>query len=329
MFSIITVAVINLFLAFIIGRPVIKALTKLKSIQSFRSQGPQSHIETKAGTPTMGGIIFLLPILCSSLAIAFISQSKIAILVAFAFLAGALIGGIDDLLKVLKANYRGINSFVKLIAQFTASSLIVYFSGRYLFPSFNINDTSLIPVIIEFIWAFFVIAGTTNAINLSDGLDGLATMLSIIAFGSMGYFLWLQGDTYTVYLCIAIVFALFGFLIFNFKPAKVFMGDIGSLALGMGLGTLAYVTNSEWYLLIFAFMPVIETLSVMLQVSSAILSRKFLNKDIRIFKMAPLHHHFELIGFNEIIIVLGFSLIGLSLVIGFFILNPPLPTLVW
>lgn len=329
MINIFVLAILNFLCSFLIAKPVINALKKLKSIQSFRELGPQSHITTKAGTPTMGGVIFLIPILLSSIYLISISQSKALLLVSIALFAGAAMGAVDDGVKILQSSYKGISSKQKLIIQFCISSIIVIFSGRYLFPGFDLLPSTIVPTILEFAWAFIVIAGTSNAINLSDGLDGLATMLSIIAFGALGYLLWNFGDNFTVYLCVAVIFALTGFLVFNFKPAKVFMGDTGSLALGMGLGALAYVTNTEWYLLIFALVPVLETLSVMLQVSSAILSRKYLGKDIRIFKMAPLHHHFELCGFPELTVVLSFTLFGLAMVIAFFIMKPPLPFLIW
>ncbi len=331
MLSILVFAFLNFTLAFFIAKPIINWLKKLKSIQSFRELGPQSHITEKAGTPTMGGLIFLVPIFLSSIYLIFQSQSKTMLLIFIAFLAGAIMGAADDAVKILRSNYKGISSLQKIILQFLVSSLIVVFSGRYLFPVIDSGflNVGYIPAICEFIWAFFVIAGTSNAINLSDGLDGLATMLSMLAFGAMGYFLWLQGDSYTVFFCVAVVFALSAFLVFNFKPAKVFMGDTGSLALGMGLGGLAYVTNFEWYLLVFAFVPVLETLSVILQVSSAILSRKFLHKDVRIFKMAPLHHHFELSGFTEVAVVLTFTVAQIIITFSFFIFRPPLPFLVW
>lgn len=301
---------ISFILALIIAKPCIAALRFLNSIQKFREQGPRSHIETKSGTPTMGGWIFLLPIFVVLGMIYFDTQSSSVILVAIAIGVGALIGAIDDILKILKSNYNGLNSIQKLIVQFIASSFIAYYSQRYLFADINTSLPQWMgPGLIawEFIWAFAVIAGSSNAINLSDGLDGLATTLSILAFGGLGIYLWIQGDYVLVLVIATIVAALIGFLIFNFYPAKVFMGDTGSLALGMGLGAIAYLAKLEWHLLIFAIIPVIETISVILQVLSAKLSRKYLGKDIRIFKMAPLHHHFELCGMHEVMVLFFFA----------------------
>lgn len=303
-------ASISFILAIAIAKPFIAFLKSLNSIQKFREQGPQSHIVTKAGTPTMGGWIFLLPIFVVFAMLYFDSQSISIILMAIALGVGALIGAIDDILKILKSNYKGLNSVQKLLIQFIASTCIAYYSQRYLFADINtIFPQWMGPslVTMEFIWAFLVIAGSSNAINLSDGLDGLATTLSILAFAGLGIYLWVQGDYTLVLVTITIIAALLGFLIFNFYPAKVFMGDTGSLSLGMALGTLAYLAKLEWHLLIFALVPVLETLSVMLQVLSAKLSRKYLGRDIRLFKMAPLHHHFELCGMHEIMVLFFFA----------------------
>ncbi len=299
-----------------IAKPIIAFLKSLNSLQTFREQGPKSHIGTKSGTPTMGAWIFLIPIFIT-LGILFYNNGGISIiLVGGALAIGALIGAIDDILKILKSNYKGLNSIQKLIIQFLASTGVAYFSGRYLFADVNANlPDSMGPLLVigEFIWAFLVIAGTSNAINLSDGLDGLATTLSILAFAGLGCLLWFRTEFSMVSIIIIIIAGLMAFLIFNFHPAKVFMGDTGSLALGMGLGALAYITKTELYLLVFALVPVLETLSVIVQVLSAKLSRKLLGRDLRPFKMAPLHHHFELCGMHELVVVYLFS--GFQLII--------------
>lgn len=307
---------IPFILGLAIAKPFIAFLKSLNSLQTFREQGPKSHISSKAGTPTMGAWIFLIPIFLTLGLLYFNNFELSVLLVLAALIVGTVIGAIDDILKILKANYKGLNSIQKLIVQLIASFAIAYFSGRYLFADINTNLPEWAgPFLIigEFIWAFLVIAGASNAINLSDGLDGLATSLSILAFAGLGGLLWLRSDFTLTAITIIIVGGLFAFLVFNFHPARVFMGDTGSLALGMGLGALAYVAKAEWYLLIFALVPVIETLSVILQVLSAKLSRKFLGKDIRIFKMAPLHHHFELCGMHETVVVYLFA--GLQLII--------------
>jgi phospho-N-acetylmuramoyl-pentapeptide-transferase len=307
----------SLILGLFIANPFISLLRKLKGYQAFREQGPQSHIEEKAGTPTMGGWIFLIPIYLSGSYLAFKMQSLSLALVLIAFLVGNVLGSVDDLLKVLQSSYKGLDSKQKLITQFILSSIIVFASDRYLFVGneYIPEKFNFILIIFEFIWAFCVIAGTSNAINISDGLDGLATTLSILAFVGFAGIFYLNNYIYLFDLTLIIIASLIAFLIFNKKPAQVFMGDTGSLAIGMGLGTLAYISKLELYLLVFAIVPVIETVSVILQVASAKLSRKFLGKDIRLFKMAPLHHHFELSGFSESIVVISFSVVQLIFLI--------------
>jgi phospho-N-acetylmuramoyl-pentapeptide-transferase len=310
-------------MAILIAKPLIGFLKNIKSLQSFRELGPQSHISEKSGTPTMGAWIFLIPIFILGLILYYQSQLQIVILALTAMLIGALMGGVDDMMKIIKSNYRGINSISKLAIQFLASSLVVYFSGRYLFADVSTLPEFLHPFLLawEFVWAFLVIAGASNAINLSDGLDGLAAGLVALAFLGLIPLLWIKGDFSAISFCLIIIASLFGFLIFNFKPAKVFMGDTGSLALGMGLGALAYVADLELYLLVLAFVPVLETLSVILQVASAKFSRKYLGKDWRIFRMAPLHHHFELGGMNEVVVVILFWLSQAAITVGFMTLR--------
>ncbi|MCE2929389.1 MAG: phospho-N-acetylmuramoyl-pentapeptide-transferase [Candidatus Caenarcaniphilales bacterium] len=315
--------VLCFLVALALGVPTIAILRKLKSIQSFRALGPESHLKSKSGTPTMGGWIFLIPILGVFAWYQHMFQSTLIILVIVAFAVGAIIGLIDDGLKILQSNYKGLSSLQKLIIQFITSTAIVLISGRYEFAAISSNFDNLqnltpLWIFIEVIWAFFVIAGTCNAINLTDGLDGLASSLSICAFAGLAFMYYMRDDLSSMLLSLTVIAALAAFLFFNWKPAKVFMGDTGSLSLGMGLGALAYLTNMEWYLAIFALVPVLETLSVMIQIASAKLSRKFLNKDIRPFKMAPLHHHFELIGHSEIRVVLMFTLCQL-IISGIFI----------
>jgi phospho-N-acetylmuramoyl-pentapeptide-transferase len=299
---------VSFIIALVSAKPIISYLTKIKSLQSFRELGPRSHIAEKTGTPTMGGWIFLLPIFLLGITQYFQSQLQVVLLVLTAIFFGAVIGASDDLLKIIKSNYKGISSIQKLVIQFVSSSILVYFSGRYLFADISSLPEIFHPILIawEFIWAFLVIAGASNAVNLSDGLDGLAGGLLVIAFASFVPLFWSEGEYSYISFCLIIIGALIAFLIFNFKPARIFMGDTGSLALGMGLGALAYLTHKELYLLVFAAVPVIETVSVILQVASAKWSRKYLGRDWRIFKMAPLHHHFELCGLNEVVVVLMF-----------------------
>ncbi|MDD9897570.1 MAG: phospho-N-acetylmuramoyl-pentapeptide-transferase [Candidatus Melainabacteria bacterium] len=303
--------------AFVLGlaiaKPIIAALIKLKSTQSFREQGLKSHIETKSGTPTMGAWIFLLPIFITGIII-YINDPSTQLLLSYAaLLVGTALGAIDDILKVLGSNYKGLESKQKLLVQFLTSVAIAYFAGRYLFSVMEYGLPQWLSMPIGLLWAFVVIAGTSNAINLTDGVDGLATTQSILAFAGLGTMLLYQHDYSLALLCFTTIAALAAFLCFNLYPAKVFMGDTGSLGLGMLLGAIAYIAKLEWYLLIFALVPVVETLSVVAQVASAKLSRKFLGKDIRPLKMAPLHHHLELCGWSETKIVLILFVIQITI----------------
>ena len=304
---------VSLIVGLLIAKPIIFLLKKLKGYQSFRAQGPQSHLEEKVGTPTMGAWIFLIPIYLVGFYQAAAVQSQSMLIVLIAFVVGSLIGAIDDVLKILESSYKGLDSKGKLFFQLLLTIAVVIASERYKFVGHEIvpENLNFILVGLEFIWAFCVIAGTSNAINISDGLDGLATTLSILAFTGFAVLFHYKNYFYLFDLTLIVIAALGAFLVFNKKPAQVFMGDTGSLALGMGLGTIAYVSKLELYLLIFALVPVIETVSVILQVASAKLSRRFLGEDKRLFKMAPLHHHFELSGFSENIVVIAFCLFQL------------------
>ncbi len=308
-------SVTSFLIALLIAQPLIQLLRRLKSQQQFRALGPQSHIETKAGTPTMGAWIFLVPILLLNGYLFLKNLNQELLLVMIGLIAGTVLGAWDDGLKLLKKNYKGLDSKLKLLLQFIVSVAIAHMSGRYMFSPWDTYDNNIpawMIFAIEVLWAFLVIAGTSNAINLSDGLDGLATILSVLAFGACAWYFYSQVNFSMLIFCLIVITALIGFLIFNYHPAKIFMGDTGSLALGMALGTIAYVENIEWYLLIFALVPVLESVSVILQVASSQISRRFFGKDWRIFKMAPLHHHLELSGLKELQIF--FLLAGLQLV---------------
>lgn len=313
---------LSFVVAVLLARPLIAFLTRVKSIQSFRELGPESHIHQKAGTPTMGGWIFLIPVLLIGSFMYYQSNSLALLISLSAIIVGALMGAFDDIAKITRGDYKGLDSKLKLFIQLLTSLAVTYYSGRYLFADINSELPEWMGstlIFFEFVWAFIVIAGTSNAVNLSDGLDGLATILSIMAYGAIAVLLWQRGDYYLLTLCISFCAALAGFLFFNFKPAQIFMGDTGSLALGMGLGTIAYITKLEWYLLIVAAVPVVETLSVMLQVTCAQISRRFFGQDWRPFKMAPIHHHFELSGMPELVVVLAMSFTQLLITVFFFV----------
>ncbi len=306
--------------ALALGKPWIEFLLRSKSLQSFRELGPKSHIETKKNTPTMGGWIFLFPLFIAGLFLYFYTaRNEIMILLVATFFA-AVMGALDDGLKIWQSSYKGIDSKMKLLLQFIASSLIAFAAAR----NSGLEFLSL-EFLIAALWAFLVIAGSSNALNLTDGLDGLATSISIVSLVSFGFFLYDYsgaGFDASIFLSLSLTLAaaLLAFLVYNRKPAQVFMGDTGSLALGMFFGTMAYLAKAEWYLFVFLLVPIIEALSVIIQVVSAKLSRHFLKRDLRPFKMAPLHHHFELSGISENMVVISFTFVQL-LIAGIYLVN--------
>lgn len=271
----------------------------------------------KEGTPTMGGIIFIIPVLLS-LILLYINKSinlsyNLTILI-FTFLAYAILGGIDDFLKVKFKNNAGLSIVTKFLLQMIIALIFFYLFMRA-GGSTTLRFTAL-NIIIPLGWMFgifilFLLVGTTNAVNITDGLDGLAAGLSAIAFLAYGIISWncgwLEGYQEIAIFCFILVGSLFGFLVFNSHPAKVFMGDLGSLALGGALATIAILTRHELSLAIIGGVFVVETLSSFIQIISI---RRF-NK--KIFLRAPLHHHFEELKWNENDIVKLFYVVGLLL----------------
>lgn len=284
----------------------IQYFNRKKLGQTTREEGPLWH-EVKTGTPTMGGTVFILAILVTMLifGVIQIGLNGQFWMIWLAFLLYAAIGFIDDFISIFKKQNEGLTARQKFIAQIVFGILITvlaYVSNQTLFiPLFGFQLSNIVLVgIFVFVW----ITGFSNAVNLTDGLDGLATGLNIIAYASY-YFLAVRENNQTVAtISLIVVGALIGFLIFNRKPAKIFMGDVGSLALGAGLAVISSILNNPWSLLIVGFVFVVETVSVILQVLSFKLRGK------RIFKMAPIHHHFEMIGWSESKVVNVFWLIG-------------------
>ena len=299
-------AIIAMFLAsllsLIIGPRIIPILKKLKIGQSIREDGPQSHLY-KTGTPTMGGIIFIF----SSLIIFVLMGNKSlnAIVILLSMLGFGAIGYIDDYIKVVKKRNLGLRAYQKIIAQIiVAIIVIIYFQN-----SIETSGIAYIPFIGERnlnigIWMLpfllIVVLGTVNSVNLTDGLDGLATGISIIVFIAFSFISYKIGQLDISLVSIIIAGSLIGFLTFNYNPAKVFMGDTGSLALGGALSAVAILTRTYLFIPIIGGVFFAETLSVIIQV----LYFKATGK--RFFKMAPLHHHFEQIGWEEINIVWSF-----------------------
>jgi phospho-N-acetylmuramoyl-pentapeptide-transferase len=287
----------------------IPLLKQLKFGQSIREEGPKSH-QVKTGTPTMGGLTFLIPVIALSLiALFFVEDPSKMVVLLIVTVGFGLIGFLDDYIIVVKKHNTGLTSKQKFVAQIIVS-VIIYIIILNWIPDIShgvhIPGTGFeIPLGFVFVvWLVFWQVGFSNAVNLTDGLDGLSTGLSVIAFGSfLAITVALNEGTLSTFLCI-IIGSLIGFLIYNKYPAKLFMGDTGSLALGGIIATVSIMVNDSLLLLIIGFVFVVETASVMLQVVSFKLTGK------RIFKMTPIHHHFELLGWSEWKIVLVFWLTG-------------------
>ncbi|MGG4546684.1 phospho-N-acetylmuramoyl-pentapeptide-transferase [Rossellomorea marisflavi] len=284
-------------------------LRRLKFGQSIRDEGPQSH-QKKTGTPTMGGIVFLLSIVATTFLMTgrfsdIGPETYLMILVTVGF---GLLGFLDDFIKVVMKRNLGLTSKQKLAGQIVIS-IIFYL----IFKQNDFSTAVSIPmtdISIELGWFYclfiiFWLVGFSNAVNLTDGLDGLVSGTSAIAFGAMAVLAWNQSQFDIAIFSVAVVGAVLGFLVFNAHPAKVFMGDTGSLALGGAIATVAILTKTEIILILIGGVFVIETLSVILQVAS------FKTTGKRIFKMSPLHHHYELSGWSEWRVVVTFWTVGL------------------
>ncbi|HWJ80073.1 MAG TPA: phospho-N-acetylmuramoyl-pentapeptide-transferase [Niallia sp.] len=284
-------------------------LRRLKFGQSIREEGPKSH-QKKSGTPTMGGLMIILSITVTTLVMInkFSEPTMKTYLLLLVLLGFGLLGFLDDFIKVVMKRNLGLTSKQKLLGQIIIS-LIVYFVLRE-----NEFSTAITipfvdkPVELGWFYALFIIfwlVGFSNAVNLTDGLDGLVSGTSAIAFGAFAVLAWSQSQFEISIFSVAIVGAVLGFLVFNAHPAKVFMGDTGSLALGGAIAAIAILTKMEIMLILIGGVFVIETLSVILQVIS------FKSTGRRIFRMSPLHHHYELVGWSEWRVVVTFWTVGL------------------
>ena len=306
------------------GDPFIQVLKRYGIGKKVRVEIADVHSE-KIGTPTMGGLLILLPVLIVTLGLNLVNLigppgmtlTGRSILVPLGVLVyyGAL-GAVDDWegIRGKRVIGEGISARLKFAAQLVGAIVValgLYFVldiQRIAIPGFPL-PFELGPLYIPI--AVFVIVGMSNAVNLTDGLDGLAGIITASCFAAYGIIAQLQGQIYLTQFAFVMVGACFAFLWFNAHPAQLFMGDTGSLALGATLGTVALMTGQWLILPIIAIIPVAETLSVMLQVLSAQLSRRLLGEDRRLFRRAPLHHHFELGGWSETQIVQRFWLIGI------------------
>ncbi len=316
-----------LFLSLLLGPWMIEKLRKLSLTQQIRDDGPKAHLG-KAGTPTMGGILIITCIMVSILMWGDLKNIYIWTMIV-SLLGFGFIGFLDDYLKVHRQNHKGLRAYQKFGLQIGLAIVIGVF--LYLNPKDPYSDVLSVPFfkkwLFELGWIYIpfsviVMVGSSNAVNLTDGIDGLAIGLVAVAALANGVLVYLSGHKglaqylQVLYLpgtgeltvfCGAMFGAALGFLWFNSYPADVFMGDVGSLSLGGALGTLAVITKHEIVLAVVGGIFVIETLSVMIQVSSFKLTGK------RVFKMAPIHHHFELKGWPEPKVIVRFWIIGIVL----------------
>ena len=316
-------------ISLLMGPWFIRRLTELRIGQSVRNDGPQSHL-SKSGTPTMGGALILAAIFVSTLLWADLSNRYVWVVLIVTAIFGA-VGWVDDYRKVAKRDSRGLPGrwkyFWQSIAGFGAAIFLYYTAQspvetQLFIPFFK--NFALDLGIFYIVFTYFVIVGTSNAVNLTDGLDGLAIMPSVMVAGALALIAYLTGHSqFAQYLqiayipgagelavfCCALVGAGLGFLWFNTYPAQVFMGDVGALALGGALGVIAVIVRHEIVLFIMGGIFVLETVSVILQVASFKLTGR------RIFRMAPIHHHFELKGWPEPRVIVRFWIITLVLVL--------------
>lgn len=286
----------------------IKMFRKKQLGQTTRGEGPSWH-EVKSGTPTMGGIAILLAILITVLlfSVIFPVNSMLVLLLTFILLVYGGIGFIDDYIKVMMKRNLGLTSLQKLIGQIVAAGLF-YIGVSQIIDIQSIALPFGADLDLGFFYILFILfwlVGFSNATNLTDGIDGLLTTTAFIAYLTYTVIAVMQEQYEVAIFTSAILGALIGFFLYNRKPAQIFMGDVGSLALGAGLAAVSVVLNQEWTLLLIGLIFVIETASVMLQVTSFKLTGK------RLFKMSPIHHHFEMVGWGEWKIVIVFSLITL------------------
>lgn len=317
-------AVTALVLSLMLGPRMIRKLREFNFGQQIREEGPASH-QSKRGTPTMGGVLIIASILISTLLWADLKNRYVWIGI-FGMLSYAAIGFVDDYLKIARKRSLGLTGKQKLIFQFLVAAgiwaMLFYltdYSAVLSVPFFK----DLLPVLPKWAYLIFImllVVFSSNAVNLTDGLDGLAISVTVVAASALTAFTYVTGHAkFSVYLGIvhitgvdemtilggALVGASLGFLWFNAPPAEVFMGDVGSLGIGGTIGTIAVIIKQELVLGFIGGMFVIEALSVMIQVASFKLTRR------RVFKMAPLHHHFEMLGWKEPKIVFRFLILAI------------------
>lgn len=303
-------AIVMSFLITVLLSPIfIPFLRRLKFGQSIREEGPQSH-QKKTGTPTMGGLMILLAVVITTLVITgkFANPTVETYLLLFVTVGYGLLGFLDDFIKVVLKRNLGLTSLQKLIGQIVIAVIFYLVFIQFDFSTAVSIPGTTISIELGFFYVLFLIfwlVGFSNAVNLTDGLDGLVSGTAAIAFGAFAILAWNQSQFEVSIFAVAVVGALLGFLVFNAHPAKVFMGDTGSLALGGAIATVAVMLKLEIILIIIGGVFVLETLSVIIQVIS------FKTTGRRVFKMSPLHHHYELVGWSEWRVVVSFWTVGL------------------
>ena len=315
----ISLLLVAFFLTVLMLPRLIKYLHVLKFGQAIREEGPQSHMHKK-GTPTMGGISFIASIVISLIVAMILDSGNIQYYILFIYttISFSIIGYIDDMLIVVKKKNDGLAPRKKLMLQILFS-VIFYILVTFIYKDINYIhipglDYNLNISYLYLIFLVFWQTGFSNAVNLTDGLDGLATSVTIITTSTFALLAYKENNFPVLVFCLTIVGALLGFLLFNKNPAKIFMGDTGSLALGGILAAISVILHKEIAFLFIGLVYILETLSVIIQVAY------FKKTGKRIFKMSPLHHHFELSGYGEVKTVYIFVIIAvISSAIGYFI----------
>lgn len=316
-------------ISLLMGPKVIRALNARQYGQTIRDDGPQSHLD-KAGTPTMGGVLILLSVCLSTLLWSDLSN-RYVLAILFVTIGFGVIGWVDDYRKIIEKNTAGLSAKAKYFWQSVVAIVVVV--GLFQTHTLLVEQSLIVPFFKEIsinlgffylVLGYFVIVGSSNAVNLTDGLDGLAILPTVLVGSALGLIAYLVGHSeFSSYLhiphlpgagelvvfCGALGGAGLGFLWFNTYPAQIFMGDVGALSLGAALGTIALITRHEIVFFIMAGVFVVETLSVIIQVASFKLTGK------RVFRMAPLHHHYELKGWPEPRVIVRFWIITVILVL--------------
>lgn len=305
---------ISFILSVLFGIFLIPILKKVKASQRISIYVSEMH-KSKNGTPTMGGLIFIIPVILTVVILYFLGKLNFSynlLIIVFTFISYSLIGFLDDYLIIKRHSNKGLTEIQKLLLQIIVAIIFFYLFMKggneplLWIKSFNIR--------LELNWVYglfilFILVASSNAVNITDGLDGLAGGLSVISFLTFGIISWstgwLQGYDDIAVFCFILIGGILGFLVFNLNPAKVFMGDTGSLSLGATLGAIAIITRYEFLLILIGIVFVIETLSCIIQIIYYKLTGK------RFFPMAPIHHSFEKMGFKETDIVKMFLFVGL------------------